>query len=57
MYPEMSGMSSVTHEQKHQFLDKLKGTSLFMRLDVFGAILVAELAELNYRERSYALTR
>jgi hypothetical protein len=28
-----------------------------MRFDVFGAILVSELAELNYRERSYSLVR
>lgn len=53
----MNGLSSVTHEQKHQFLDKLKGTSLFMRLDVFGAILVSELAELNYRERGFNIKR
>lgn len=52
-YPVMSGLSSVTHEQKNQFLDKMKGTSPFMRWDVFTSILVDLVANLNYRERQY----
>jgi hypothetical protein len=47
----MSGLSSVTHEQKNRYLDKLKTSSVFMRWDVFTSILVNMVANLNYRER------
>lgn len=52
-YAAMTGLSSVTHEQKNQFLDKLKITSPFMRWDVFASIIVDTVANLNFRERGH----
>jgi hypothetical protein len=52
-YTAMSNLSSVTHEQKNQYLDRLKTTSVFMRWDVFTSIIVDMLANLNFREREY----
>jgi hypothetical protein len=54
-YSVMANLSSVTHEQKHQFLDKLKTSSPFMRWDVFTSIIVDVVANLNYRERKYSV--
>lgn len=46
----MIGLSSVTHEQKNSFLDKLKTTSPFMRYDTFALLLMDFVAILNDRE-------
>ena len=44
------GISSVLHEQKNRYLDKLKSTSVHMKINTFARILIHTLETLNLRE-------
>lgn len=50
----LSGISSVTHEQKNSILAKLKLTAPGMRYDTFVLMMSCVLAKMNYKEKGWS---